>query len=777
MSSPDLFDVPSEETESVDFKSILMRYVRYWYVFVLGVALSVGLAHLYLRYYAVPQYRVYSTMLIKDDKNGQSLSNVEALNDLSSFKSNQSIDNEIEVLKSKGLMERVVSELDLSIAYFIKGPVKDVEVYGSYLPIKVVPAKMDSTSVGQTFTVTAKADSLFDLQEAGGKVTTYKFGQQITMPYGSFSVIALPGKKVSNTSFIVQIRDAKQVASYYNGAVAIQLVSKNTSVLSLSLTDPIPERARSIINKLMEVYNREAIEDKGTMAANTLKFLDERLAYLTSDLVKVERGVEIYKSGRSITDIATQATDYTAQASTYTKQSSDLAIQLSVLESIERYLRQPNSEYSTVPSSLDIKDGTLVGLINSFNALQLQRERMLRTVQPNSILMQDANQEIVALKAKILENLQNIKTGLQITRNQLQNNTGQFQSKIRQVPQQERELANISRQQEIKRNVYAYLLQKREETSLSLAATVAAARVLDPATGGEFPISPNRQATYLMALLFGLSLPGLCIYGLGLLNNKVQTQRDVTSATSGAPIIGEIVHSKEKQKVVVTKGNRSPVTEIFRLVRANLNFVIGDKENVVLMVTSSMAGEGKSFFSINLAASLALTSKRVVLLDLDLRAAKVASYLEMQEVPGVSDYLTEDDVTLSDIIKSSDKAPGLSVITAGFLPASPAELLMTPRFSHLVQELKRSFDYIIIDTSPAGLVAEAFTLNRFVDYTLYVVRYNYTYKSQLSIIRNAVRQKSLKNLMIVMNDAKEQNGQNYGYGYGYGYAQENKVRA
>jgi capsular exopolysaccharide synthesis family protein len=776
MSNSEIFDVATEEVETTDIKLFLMRYVRYWYVFLLGIIISVGLAHLYLRYYAVPQYKVYSTMLIKDDENGQSLSNVDALSDLSSFKSHQSIDNQIEVLKSKGLMERVVSELDLSIAYFVKGSVKDIEVYGSYLPIKVVPSKLDSTSVGQSFTITPKADSLFELVDAAGKVDSYKFGQQITKPYGSFSVIALPGRTVSNTAFVIQIRDSKQVAGYYNGAVAVQLVNKNTSVLSLSLTDPIPERARNIINKLMEVYNREAIEDKSTMAANTLKFLDERIGYLTNDIVKVEKGVEVYKSGRSITDIPTQATDYTAQASTYTKQSSELAIQLSVLESIERYLRQPNSEYSTVPSSLDIKDETLVGLIGSFNALQLNRERMLRTIQPNSVLMQNANQELVNLKEKILENLQNIKTGLQITRNQLQKNSGQFESKIRQVPQQERELANISRQQEIKRNVYAYLLQKREETSLSLAATVAAARVLDPAMGGEFPISPNRQAIYLMALLFGLSLPALCIYGIGLLNNKVQTQQDVTT-TTGLSVIGEIVHHKEKDKVVVAKGNRSPITEIFRLIRANLNFLIADKENVVLMVTSSMSGEGKTFFSINLAASMALTAKRVLLIDLDLRAAQVASYLQIPEVPGISDYLTEDDVTLEDIIKSSDKIPNLSVITAGFLPSNPAELIMTPKFSHLLQELKRSFDCIIIDTPPAGLVAEAFTLNRFIDYTIYVVRYNYTFKSQLNIIRNANRQKSLKNLMVVMNDAKQQNGQNYGYGYGYGYAQDKKVRA
>lgn len=776
MSTSELFDVSTEETETTDIKMSLMKYVRYWHLFLLGVILSIGAAHLYLRYYAVPQYKVYSTMLIKDDKNGQSLSNVDALNDLSSFKSNRNIDNEIEVLKSKGLMERVVSELDLSIGYFIKERVKNVEVYGSYLPIKVVPRKMDSTAIGQSFTITYKADSLFDLTEPSGKVTRYKFGQQITMPYGSFSVIALPGKTLNNTNFIIQFRDAMQLAGYYNGAVAIQLVNKNTSVLSLSLTDPIPERARNIINKLMEVYNREAIEDKSSMVTNTLKFLDERLGYLTNDIVGVEKGVEKYKSSRSLTDIATQATDYTAQASAYNKQLSDWAIQIDVLESLERYLSKPNGDYSTVPSTLGIKDETLVNLIANFNALQLERERMLRTIQPNSILMQNANQQLITLRTKILENLRNIKTGLQITRNQLQSNSGQFQSKIKQVPLMERELANINRQQEIKRNVYAYLLQKREETALSLAATVSVARVLDPAMGGDFPISPNRQAIYLMALLFGLSLPALGIYGAGLLNNKVQTQQDVTAVT-GAPIVGEIAHHKEKDKVVVTKGNRSPITEVFRLIRANLSFITGDKENVVMMVTSSMSGEGKTFFSINLAASLALTAKRILLIDLDLRDPKVASYLELPELPGISDYLTEKDISIDDIIKSSDKIPNLSIITAGFLPSNPAELLMSAKFVHLLQELKRSYDFVILDTPPVGLVAEAFTLSRFIDYTIYMVRYNYTYNSQLTIIRNANRQKSLKNVMVVMNDAKQKNGQNYGYGYGYGYAQDKKVRA
>jgi tyrosine-protein kinase Etk/Wzc len=776
MNTSAIHNTANEQPEGGGIKLILSSYARYWYLFLIGTILSLAGAFLYLRYYAVPQYRVYSTMLIKDEKNGQSLSNVEALSDLSSFKSNQNIYNEVEVLKSKSLMRRVIDELNLSVSYFVKGKFRYVELYGNGSPIKLIAGKLDSSVVGQSMTVTPKLNSLFDLTDFTGKTKTYKFGQKIVEPYGDFSIIASPGKVPDRRAFTIRFQDVEKISSYYNSAVSIQLADKNTSVLNISLIDSSPERAKDIINKLMQVYNGETIEDKNSMAANTMKFLDERISYLTNDLVSVEKGAAKFKSNNSLTDITTQASDYSAQAIDYNKQLSKWAIQTEVLESIASYLQKPDSKYSSVPSTLGIEDETLIKLIGEFNKLQLDRENMLRTVQPTSVLVLNINEQLEALRINIIENLQNIKEGIKITRSRLQNSSGQFQSKIRRVPGMERELNNITRQQEIKNNVYAYLLQKREETALSLAASVSAARVLDSALGGDFPISPNTQAVYLMALLLGLSLPAAVIYGVGLLSDKVKTQQDVTSATT-VPIIGEIVNNKSKEHLVVAKGIQSPIAEIFRLIRANINFAASGKENVVLMVTSSMSGEGKTFFSINLGASLALTNKKVVIVDLDLRASKVSQYMNIPEGLGVSNYLTEDNIELSDIVKYSNNVPNLAVVSAGFIPLDPAELLMGPKFAHLVHELKSNFDYIIFDTPPVGKVAEAFTLNYFIDYTLYVVRYNYTYKGQLNIIRDAHRQNTLKNIMVVMNDAKSENGQSYGYGYGYGYKEKRKVKA
>ncbi|MBC6609127.1 polysaccharide biosynthesis tyrosine autokinase [Hymenobacter sp. BT188] len=767
-----LFPLKSDQPDVKDIKQLLRQYSRHWYWFLLALTLSLGVAFLYLRYYAIPQYHVYSTLLVKDDKSGQSLSSADALTDLGSFKTTRNIDNEMQVLKSRTLMERVVSELGLSTTYMVEGRVVDREIYGRGLPIKVLINNLDSTAAGKSFTLHLKPGTSFTLADHNGQSTNHSFGQQIRQPYGTFTIVATPGQRLSAGKITVHLRDVQQLINHYNQVVSVQPVNKEASVLLVSLVDPIPEKAKNIINKLMEVYNKEAIEDKNLMATNTLKFLDERLQYITTELSTVEKGVEQYKSKYGLTDITTQASEYTTLASDYNRQLSEWAIQIDVLESIEDYLRKTTGQYSLVPSTLGIQDATLLGLIAQFNELQLERERMLRTTQPSNPLVQNINEQLANLRVNILENLRNIKRGLQITSNNLKNTSGQFQSQIKRVPAMERALLEINRQQAIKQNIYVYLLQKREETALSLAATASVARVLDPAMGGDYPISPNGQTIYLIALLVGLGLPLAGIYISTLLNNKVQTQQDITNVTA-TPILGEIVHNNDRNKtVVVSQDSRSPIAEMFRLIRSNLHFEALGKTHLMVLVTSSMGGEGKTFFSINLGASLAITGKRVILLDLDLRVPKVAAELDLPVGLGITDYLINDNILITDIIKPSHKVPNLDVISAGPVPPNPMELMMSPKFAHLLQELKESFDYVIIDTPPIGQVADAFALRSFADFSIYLVRYNYTYKAQLKIVQNILKNKTLNNPLIVLNDAKEANGTNYGYGYGYGYGQK-----
>ena len=763
MVDDELSTIGGEQPETKDIKTIVSQYTRYWYLFLLGLALTLPAAFLYLRYYAVTKYSVYSTMLIKDDK-----SSGDALGDLSAFKSTKNIDNEIQILWSKRLMNRVVSELGLSTKYIIEGKIRDVEVYGNGSSIKVLLDKIDYSKLRNGFTVRIKPNNAFELDDYTGHVTIYHFGEQIQKAYGSFTIFATAQDYTPGSSITVQFVDINQVADYYNHAIAIAPINRDSNVLSVILKDPIPEKAKDIINKLMDVYNIEAIEDKNEVATNTLKFLDDRLKKLTAGLSGVEKNVETFKSANGLTDINTQASSYTNQASSLNNQLSEWAIQIDVLESIENYLRNNQDSYSTVPSTLGIKDETLLGLIGKFNELQLERERLLRTVEASNPLVQNLDEQLVKLRINILENLRNIKKSLRITSNNLRASSGKFQSQIRKMPGMERELLGINRQQSIKQNIYSYLLQKREETAISLAATTTMARVIDPATGGDSPTGTESRSLYLAALLLGLGVPFAIVYLINALNNKVRSQQDVVAATA-TPIIGEIAHNSSNEAVVIREGMRSPIAEMFRLVRTNLNFAVLGKENIVVLVTSSMWGEGKTFFSINLAASLALTGRRVVLLDLDLRNPNVAKELELLNRTGISEYLVSDKVSIDDIIMPAEHVPGLSVGTSGAIPPNPSELLMSSRLSCLIQELKSRFDYIIIDTPPVGLVADAFVLAPFAGLSLFVVRYDYTKKAQLTIIKNIYRDKTLNNPMIVLNDAKEANGAGYGYGYGYGY--------
>jgi tyrosine-protein kinase Etk/Wzc len=767
----ELFPLKSEQPKGKDLKSILQKYLRFWYLFLLGAIIALAAAYTYLRYYAVAEYEVASTLLIKNESSKPELSGLNgAVGAAIGEGTSSDLNNEIQVLKSKSLMDRVVGDLSFFASYYIKGKIRDVEVYGKTSPITMVISKLTPLSYEKKITIRLKPNSEFDLTEEGAKTsTTHKLGQLINKPYGAFTVIATPynldANKLFSKDIIVQFHDIKSVAAGLNGALKIVPVSKESTILLVSLVDAVPERGKDVINKLIEIYNKEALEYKNRNATNTINFLDDRLRVITSELSGVERGVEKYKKQTGVADVSSQASNYIEQASTYNKQLSDWAIQIDVLESIENYLNKTSGQYSMVPSSLGIQDPTLIGLIEKFNGLQLERERMLRTTEADNPLVQNINEQLANLRTNILENLQNIKRGLVITSRNLKASSGQFQSQIKKVPSIERELLEINRQQVVKQALYSFLLQKREESGLELAATVSNCRIIDPALSDSYPISPKVQLVYLIALLLGLSIPFLGIYVKELLNDKIQSTQDVEELTA-TPILGEIVLNNKRETLVVTKSNRSPIAEMFRLIRANLNYLMFKKDNKVILVTSSMSGEGKTFFSLNFAASLLLIDKKVILLELDLRNSDLSQVLGISDNLGITDYLSSDKVRINDIIQQSDSIPGLSIIGSGPRPVNPAELLMSAKLTYLIEELRESYDYIILDTAPVGKVSDVFGLAPLVDSGIYLVRCNYTYKRMINIVDNIYRSNKIANMMIVVNGTKAGDNDSYGYGYG-----------
>jgi tyrosine-protein kinase Etk/Wzc len=759
-------DFQSEQADYIDVKQLVSKYIRHWYIFLISVSACLILAFLYL-YWAVPQYRVFSTLLLKNEESDPG-SRQSELGEINLFTTKQNLDNEMEVLRSNSLMQRVFSELSLNPTFHIKGQFKTEEIYGSEVPIRLSITKLHPTAFKKQLVLRRKTSTTFELKEDNGDISTHKYGEEISKPYGIFTVIAAQDNR-THEPIIIRFHDAVKMANDYNEGLKVEAVNKKASVIRISLIESMPQRGKDILNKLLEVYSKEALEDRNLIANTTIEFIDERLKYLTSELSSVERDVEQYKREHEVTDITSDADQYLLQASDYNKQLEALRIQIEVLESIEAYINKQPGKFELVPSTLTIEDPTLVQLITRYNELQLERERMLRTTLPNNPLVQDINDQLGSLQLNILENLHNIKNGLMITQKSLQATSGRFRSQIQKVPGIERDLLEINRDQGTKGNLYLYLLQKREESALALEITVSKTRMLDSAMVDDKPVRPKKILVYLLAVVVGLGLPFSGIYIKDLMNDKIQSKRDVMRGTD-TPILGEISHNTSSKSLIVAEDTGTSIAELFRLIRSNLHFATAGKENKVLLVTSSTSGEGKTFFCINLAASLTLIGKKVVLLELDLRMPSLSKQLDVVPGIGISDYLVANDkVQIEDILRPHSTVPGLFYATSGSLPPNPAELMMSHNLAHFINELKASFDYILIDTAPIGKVSDAFSIGSLIDSTIYVVRANYTNKSHLELIEDIYQNKKLVHPMIVLNDIKEDKAHAYGYGYGYSY--------
>lgn len=763
----------NEQNDYVDVRQLVSNYTKYWYLFFLSLILCVGLAYVYL-YLATPAYRVSSTLLLKnDDSEGNSFSNNNAPGEINIFNTKQKIDNEIEVLRSKSLMQRVFMELGLHASYFREGQFSLQEIYGADVPLRLSITKLHPLGFNKKITVTRKTSTTYELLEEDGESSVHKYGEEVSKPYGIYTIIAAPDNRSAEPIHIT-FYDTKMVANLYNDQLKVETVNKKASVIKISLIDTVPQKGKDIINKLLEVYSKEALEDRNLIANTTIEFIDERLKYLTTELTDVERNVETLKVQNEVTDVTSNAGEYQRQQSDYNKQLSDIAISMEVLESIENYINKQPGKFEMVPSNLTIQDPTLVQLIAKFNELQLERERMLRTTLPSNPLVVDLNEQLSSLQLNILENLHNIKNGLSITQKRLQSTSGKFRSQIQKVPSIERDLLEINRQQGTKGNLYLYLLQKREESALALEVTVSKTRMLDAAMQDDIPVSPKRTLIYLLAVIVGLGIPFTGIYIKDAFNDKVQTKKDIQRVTR-TPILGQISHNPSGKSLIVTEESGTSITELFRLVRSNINFATAGKENKVLMVTSSASGEGKTFFSINLAASLTLIGKKVALLELDLRMPSLSKQLGKPPGIGISDYLVSTKtISIEDILRPFSSVPGLYIASSGSIPPNPAELMTSHNLAHLINSLKASFDYVIIDTAPIGKVADAFSLGQLVDSTVYIVRSNFTPKDQLELIDDIYKNKKLSHPMIVLNDIKEDSSTAYGYGYNHNSKKKKK---
>lgn len=746
-----------------NLKELLQKYSRYWYVLLLSLILSFLGAYLYLES-TNPVYKISSTLLMQDDKKGDGELKGTAFSDLNMFRTDRKVDNEMEVLRSRDLIGQVLKKLALEVAYFQKNGLREEELYGKNLPVTVKLLGISTFGYTRTPEISPFNENTFLLEDAGEK-RILPYGKVVQQAGYRILVNKGPMYGRNKKRVSLKFRNLTLLTEYYSLAgLSIQPIVKDANTITVSLTDNVPQRGVDILTLLIDTYNQENVIKKNIIAVNTINFIDNRLKYLNRDLSVVEEDVENYKQSNMVSDVGMEAQLNLSKSGEYSQLLSATNVQLSVLATLEKYMQ--NSNINLVPSSLSINNSTLNELTSKFNALQQERTRMLRTSEEGNPLVQNLTAQLLSLKSNIQENLQNIKKGLLIERNNLQAMSSKFNSKIRSVPAVERGIMERSREQSVKAGLYNYLLQKREETTLSLSGTIPTSQIVDKPAYKSKPVSPKKQLVYIFAGFIGCFVPVAFVYGRSIFNNKITDIKEIELYT-GVPVLGVINHLRKNEPAVIEHNSRSTTSELFRYIRSNLNFMNSGLPNQVLLVTSCMKAEGKTFFSINLGMTLSSVNKKVVLLEFDLREPQLLQKMHLHSKVGLTDYLLKDELNIDDLLVQSRKYKDLLLVDCGPLPENPAELMMHPKIGQLIEELKSRFDYVIIDTAPVGKVADAFSLSPYTDVSIYLIRYNYTNKLQLNILKDIIYYKKLTNPMVVFNDTKLEDANTYGYG-GYG---------
>ncbi|MCF0062710.1 polysaccharide biosynthesis tyrosine autokinase [Dyadobacter chenwenxiniae] len=765
-----------EENEpSFNLNEYIRRLIRYWYMFPIFLFLFLTAAFFYLQI-SQPVYSTKTSILIKEEKSlGGSQGDI--LTEMSSqFGGNKTVENEMEIFKSQTLIEQVVKELGLDVTYTTKDGLRTVDLY-SKTPVKIKPEVITEFAYEEPMTIHMVDSAHFRFND---EEQLFTFNQRFNNSWGAF--IVTKGQDSEFKDITINFTDVKNLAESILQRVSVQQPNIKSTVLEIIYEDVDVQRSKDVLNKLLDVYIQSSLNDKNSEASNTLKFIENRLGLITGELGDVEKDVESYKTNQGITDISAESQLFLENIKENDSKLNEVNTKISILESVDNYI-QNAGEGAVAPATYMIDDPVLVSLLTKFNDLELQRERYARTTSPNNPLLQTINTQLAGTRQSIRENVQNLKRGMAVTKNNLEGINTRFSAGLRSIPKKEREFVGIKRQQAIKEELYLYLLQKREETALAYASTVTDSRLIDAPISTFKPIKPKKMLVWLGSGVAGLILPLLLINLLFLLNNRVQTREDIENVTHSS-ILGEIGQMKTAangqpgEESIIKMTSRSAVAEQFRALRTNLQY-LGDGTCRVLMFTSSIGGEGKSFISINLAASLAYSDKRVLLIGLDLRKPTLHERLLVSNKTGASNCLIGQG-HYEDFIQSSGVHPKFDVLTSGPIPPNPSELLSNGRLPVMLAELREKYDYILIDSPPYGLVTDSALIAEHVDATLYLVRFNYTILDHLKRIGELQRARRFSNLAVIFNGVNY--GAGYGYGYGYGgygygyYAEETEGR-
>lgn len=767
--------------QNFDVEAIIKPYLSKWYWFLVSILLCLILGILYIKT-SIPVYNVKGAVLIKDAKKALGgAGDMGVLEGLSGFggMSTNSIENELEVFKTKKLIRDVVAINQLQTSVHTSTQIKKKELFGDTSPIviHIINEKKNKKYPEKSFLITFENNKVILESEEFDFKKEIEYGRSISLPFANIIItknIKFDKEKAGDIGSTLEVNFSplESCASNVQNMVKVDLADKDATVINLSVDYAQTDKAKTIINSLIDAYNKDAILDKNSESQKTKEFIDNRIDKISKELGNVESEKERFKSENKITDIMTEAKISLESSADAKKKQLELDAQLELNDDLISYLSKQNS-YQLLPVNIGLESAESNNSIATYNKMVMDRNRLLENATPQNPLVVDITQQINSMKRSVSESLQKNKVALQFALNEYQSEQNKIGSKITKIPLQEKLFRSLERQQQIKENLYLLLLQKREETAISLAVVAPKARVVEPVFVSDKPVAPKKMVIFFISLMIGLAIPFVIIYLKEFFNNKIVSKNDLKDLTE-IPIVAEVPAISKNIDHLIRHNDFSPLAEAFRILTTNIGFMMDESSSSkIIYVTSSIKGEGKTFVSMNLALSLANSSKdKVIIIGADIRNPQLQRYKIQKGLDrGLTEFLYDKNVTADEVIFKNPVSDKCDIIYSGTIPPNPTELLKNGRLKVLLDELKTKYQYIVVDTAPLLLVTDTLTISQYADLKLYVTRSNFTEKSLIDFANEAVESGKLKNVAFVLNDLTKEN---FGYGNKYGYGYNNK---